>query len=240
VTIAAQAAVAPILVATFDGVPVSSLPANLLAGPAAAPIMMWGLVGGVAAGLLGDAVATVLHLPTRLLVGWVAEVARWSASLPLGDIGRVEVGALGGLAALGFLGRRGPRLRRLALGLAALVVTWAALAPVVRATPAASGRELGFGARLWAHDGAAVLVVDRPDPVEVLTELRRRRIRRIDVLVAQSSSATTKVVVDTIATRVPARLVVRPSATAAGLYTVGALSVEVTGTGSRLKATVRT
>ena len=45
VTATAQLAVAPLLVWRFDGLPVASLPANLLAGPAAGPVMMWGLTG---------------------------------------------------------------------------------------------------------------------------------------------------------------------------------------------------
>jgi len=47
VTVSAQLAVAPLLVWRFDGLPVASLPANLLAGPAAGPVMMWGLTGGL-------------------------------------------------------------------------------------------------------------------------------------------------------------------------------------------------
>ena len=64
VTLAAQAAVSPLLVATFGGVPLASLPANLLAAPAAGPIMVWGLTGGLVAGVVGGPVAQVLHLPT--------------------------------------------------------------------------------------------------------------------------------------------------------------------------------
>ena len=60
--------------------PVASIPANLLAGPAAGFVMAWGLAGGLAAGVLGEPVAGVLHLPTELLIAWIAWVAGWAAS----------------------------------------------------------------------------------------------------------------------------------------------------------------
>ena len=45
-SIAAQAGAAVVLVPTFGSVPLAALPANVLAVPAAGPIMMWGLVAG--------------------------------------------------------------------------------------------------------------------------------------------------------------------------------------------------
>ena len=52
VTLAAQVATAPLLVARFGPVPVAALPANLLAEPAAAGAMMYGLAAGLVAGAL--------------------------------------------------------------------------------------------------------------------------------------------------------------------------------------------
>ena len=86
VSLSAQAGVAPALIAVFSGVPVAGVPANLLAAPAEGPVMVWGLAAGVAAGLLGGGVAVALHWPTRLLIGWIAGVAHWAASLPLGEV----------------------------------------------------------------------------------------------------------------------------------------------------------
>ncbi|MDZ7731756.1 MAG: hypothetical protein U5R31_00385 [Acidimicrobiia bacterium] len=63
-------------------VPVAALPANLLAGAAAAPVVVWGLTAGLVAGVAGPDVARLLHVPTALLVGWVAAVARWTGRLP--------------------------------------------------------------------------------------------------------------------------------------------------------------
>jgi competence protein ComEC len=86
VTVAAQVGVAPLLIPIFGGLPLVSLPANLLAIPAAGPVMMWGIAAGLPAGLLGPAAATVMHVPTRLLVGWVALVADRAAATPLGQL----------------------------------------------------------------------------------------------------------------------------------------------------------
>ncbi len=71
VTVAAQIGVAPITISAFGGVPVVSVPANLLAVPVAGPLMVWGLPAGVLAGLV-PAAAPVLHVPTRLGVRWIA------------------------------------------------------------------------------------------------------------------------------------------------------------------------
>src|SRR5438270_11108130 len=79
VTMAAQLGVAPVLVPVFGGVPVASLPANLLAVPAAGPVMMWGLAAGLPAGVFGGTLATLVDVPTRVLIEWIAGAARWSA-----------------------------------------------------------------------------------------------------------------------------------------------------------------
>ena len=125
VTLAAQAAVAPLLVATFGGVPVASVPANLLAAPAAGPIMVWGLAGGLVAGVAGGAVAQVVHAPTGLLLVWLDGVAARGGPLahgPAADAapggarpGR-SAGGLGsapaGMAEPDRVGRRRPRRAR--------------------------------------------------------------------------------------------------------------------------------
>ena len=116
VTLAAQLAVAPLLVASFGAVPVASLPANLLALPAAGPVMVWGLTGGLVAGLAGDAVATIVHLPTQALLAWIDGVATAAARWPLGRLqaGHVAFLAVAATAAdrrsgLGVPGHRGGR-----------------------------------------------------------------------------------------------------------------------------------
>lgn len=86
-TAGAQIGVAPVLLAVFGSLPLVSVPANLLAVPVAGPLMMWGMVAGLAAGLLGAEFATLLHWPTGLMLGWVDTVARWAAGLSLPTVG---------------------------------------------------------------------------------------------------------------------------------------------------------
>lgn len=95
VTLGAQAAVSPLLVAAFGSVPQASLPANLVAVPVAGPIMVWGLTAGLVAGVVGGRVAWLLHLPTRAMLAWLDGVATAAARWPLGDL---RVGHLAALA----------------------------------------------------------------------------------------------------------------------------------------------
>ena len=90
VTLAAQLGTGPFLIGVFGGVPVASIPANLLALPAAEPVMVWGLTGGLLAGLLvgwrGGLATRLLQWPTQVLLGWIAAVARRAAWVPLGEV----------------------------------------------------------------------------------------------------------------------------------------------------------
>lgn len=104
VTVSAQLGVAPLLLATFGPVPSASLPANLLAGPIAGAVMVWGATAGIVAGFVPPAVASVLHVPTRLGVGWIDTVATWTTSWGLPEVGgptlaTTVVVAVGGLRA---------------------------------------------------------------------------------------------------------------------------------------------
>jgi competence protein ComEC len=105
VTGAAQLAVAPLLVQSFGAVSLVSLPANLLAVPAAGPVMMWGLTAGVAAGALGGSAATLLHVPSRLLLAWIEVVALTAASRPLGLLRASHIAALFAAIVLAALAR---------------------------------------------------------------------------------------------------------------------------------------
>ncbi|MFB0902598.1 MAG: ComEC/Rec2 family competence protein, partial [Acidimicrobiales bacterium] len=110
VTACAQIAVAPLLVLRFDGLPVASLPANLLAGPAAGPVMMWGLTGGLVAGVVPQRLAEWLHMPTQLALWWIDSVAALVPRLPLGRLGAVHVVLLFLFGAFGL--RQASRLGR--------------------------------------------------------------------------------------------------------------------------------
>lgn len=225
VTLAAQAGVAPVLVPVFGGVPVASVPANLLAVPAAGPVMVWGLAAGLPAGLLGEPLATVAHVPDRLLVAWIAGVAHWAAALPLGQLGLVPVLLLTGLAmAAGVV----PGLRRPAAAAALVVCMWPALGPV----PAVAGEPLAGDARLWRRGTATVLVVGRPRPGPLLAALRIAGVRSIGVVALTSPSRSARAELDRVLARHRARLVLTPAdavpgaAVAVGPWRVTVVSVE--------------
>ena len=107
VTVAAQVGVAPVALPTFGGLPLASIPANLLAVPAAAPLTAWGFVGGLLAGVLGAPFDGWLHVPTRLLTGWLAWVARTAAGLPVGQLRTSHALLLAALGAVAWTLRSG-------------------------------------------------------------------------------------------------------------------------------------
>ncbi|NNF56388.1 MAG: ComEC/Rec2 family competence protein [Acidimicrobiales bacterium] len=86
VTLAAQLAVAPLLIISFDDVSLISLPANLLAGWAAGAVMMWGMSVGLFAGAVGGSVGAALQVPVRFLLWWIDTVARTMAAIPLAPL----------------------------------------------------------------------------------------------------------------------------------------------------------
>ena len=109
VTLATQAAVAPLLLVLFGPVPVAARPANLLAAPVAGPLMVWGLTGGLVAGAFGPPLDAIVHLPSGVGLCWVAGVAEWAGRRPLGLLGAPSAVAVSVLvastAALSHLGR---------------------------------------------------------------------------------------------------------------------------------------
>ena len=110
VTMAAQLGVAPVTIAVFGPLPLASVPANLLAVPAAAPIMLYGLPAGLLAGACPDPVAQLLQLPTVVLVRFVARVASAAAGWPLPHVG--WPGLVAAVAVAVLVLRRAPRHRR--------------------------------------------------------------------------------------------------------------------------------
>ena len=178
-TLGAQLAVAPLLVLVFGPVPLASLPANLLAGPASGPIMMWGWTGGLVAGLVGEPLAGWLHVPTVGLVGWVRGVAAIAATGP-----HVTVGALGVLGFGGAVGGAlsGRRTMSWAGGAIAAFVTINACLNVPHVPEGTSALDVGV---LVHRDGVIAVELDDPRrPREVLEALRLAGVRRIDLVIA--------------------------------------------------------
>ncbi|MGH9184130.1 MAG: ComEC/Rec2 family competence protein [Acidimicrobiales bacterium] len=206
VTVAAQLGVAPVLVSVFGGLPVASLPANLLAGPAAGPVLAWGLTAGLVAGAVGPPIGPALHLPTSALVGWVAGVARWAGELPLGRLRLGHLLALVAVAALVAAGRRHRPIRSAGAGLAVLVVAATALFP---SRGPLEGLEVTPGATLW-RDGGTVVVVDDPAPGRLLEGLRDQGVARVDVVVSRRGRGRVASTLAILRDRVPVRLVLAP------------------------------
>ncbi len=184
VTASAQLGVAPLLVATFGGVPVASLPANLLAGPAAGLVMMWGLGAGLVAGLVGGRSAAVLHLPTSLLIGWIETVARVASSLPSGELDGTGVAVVAAGVAIVVAGHR---IRgRLVMAVGTVVVSLALLAPAAELRRPPLTTSPAPGTTLWRAGGATVVVLDGASPggpERLLEGLRRAGVRRVDLVV---------------------------------------------------------
>ncbi len=184
-TLCAQAGVLPVQLAVFGSLPLVSIPANVLAGPVAGPAMVWGLIGGFTGGLAGDAVASVLHLPTKLMMGWVAGVARWGASLGWPQIEAAELTA--GAAVVGCCVTAGFLLRNLGAVAGSAAVVAAGVGVWIVAGSHQQPLPLGPHLAVPRID-PVIVVVDRPDPSRALGQLAVAGIDRIDVLVARSAS----------------------------------------------------
>ncbi len=213
VTLAAQVGVTPILVPVFGGLPVASLPANLLGAPVAAPLMMWGMAAGLVAGWTGETIARLIHLPTGLMIRWIAGVARWGAAAPLGQLRMAHVVALAVAVGLGLIAHRWGRSGWvLVSGLAVAAVALAPAVAVLRPAPV-DGRNVVPGARLWRSAGASVLVVDdlRASPEALLSSLHKADVRALDVLVVTRPGAAAATDVRALLSRFPPRLVLAPA-----------------------------
>jgi competence protein ComEC len=211
VGLAAQLGVAPVLLVGFGGLPVVAPLANLVAVPAAGPISTWGMTAGLIAGVV-PARAEVLHLPTRLLVGWIAGVARVSVALPLGQLGPLgflaAVGAGAGALVTHGRGRRGWTRLAVAALLVALLLPGLALRFGVPPTHVVVG---GDG-ELWRSQGQLLLVLGgRVDEGDLLQDLREAGVAGIDVVVCRSSAGALHGVVADLRRRYGESVVIAPT-----------------------------
>jgi competence protein ComEC len=234
VTLAAQAGVAPLLVAVFGGVPVAGVPANVLATPLAGPVMVWGLSAGLVAGAVGGRVAAIAQWPTHVMISWIAWVAHRAALLPLGEIGSRELVVLGAGAATTFAASR---LRFSALqrsGVAIMAVAVVAPAVSLRAPPPLHVDLVG-GATLWRADAAVLEVDGRVDAAALLEGLRRSGVSSLDVVVGRTSSAGVRDVIALLRRRYAGVRVLLPSDTLVDTaITVGRLRIDARQVGGQL------
>jgi competence protein ComEC len=207
VTVAATLGTAPLIALQFERLSVVSLPVNLLAAPAVAPVMWLGTIAGALGQLapwLAAPFAAVASLPLAYLT-WLAEraAALPFAELRLGSPGPLGVAAVYGAAGAGGLAWRSLRVRREGRerspssrarrrACLAVAVAGVAAALVLAARPPAPPRDLtisfldiGQGdATLIQHGRAAVLVDTGPPGGPILARLREAGVRRLDLLVA--------------------------------------------------------
>ena len=207
ITIAATLGTAPLMAMHFERVSLISLPANLVAAPAVAPIMWLGMLATAAAQVAPELAVPfdALAAPLLAFVGWVARV---SAGAPLAVLDVrlaspfalvVAYATLGAACCAGLhvLARAGPRAsrRRRRRAVAALGVALAGLGVGVahargEPTPPAPGElvvsflDIGQGdATLLQYGGASLLVDTGPPDGPILARLAAAGVRRLDVLI---------------------------------------------------------
>jgi competence protein ComEC len=196
VTAAATVGTAPLIALHFERLSLASLPANLLAAPAVAPIMWLGTVAG-ALGQPAPALAAPVAAVAALPLAYVTWLAHGLAALPFAQLSVPSPGPLGVIgvyasAAAGtFAWHRRPSWRR-PLGAAVATIAIAATAALTlgsrTARPPAgltvSFLDIGQGdATLVQHGRAAVLVDTGPPDGPILARLRAAGVRRLDLLV---------------------------------------------------------
>ncbi|MPZ88153.1 MAG: DUF4131 domain-containing protein [Nitriliruptorales bacterium] len=192
----AHLGVAPVLLALPDGLPLASLPANLIAVPAAALASVIGIVVALLAqiSVAAGGVVAVLAWPALRVVLLAGEVFASGPRLDRSVL-FTPVAALLLLAVL--LRRRSPRLAVVAMALAA----GSALLPVLLPTPTVTSvtltaLDVGQGDALLVESPgvpggptARLLVDGGPDPGGALQALRERRIRALDAVALTHSHA---------------------------------------------------
>lgn len=185
ITSTAQLAVAPLLLWRFDGLPVASLPANVLAGPVAGPIMMWGLTAGLLAGLVPAWFGTVIHLPTQLGLWWIDRIGAAAVALSLGQLGAAHIALLFVAGSVGL--RQHLRIRRVA-AIAAIgaVLAQPALALLMAPT---SSQAIDRHSTIWRDESVTLVELGPASrPQDVLATVRTANVDTIDVLVVKKSS----------------------------------------------------
>lgn len=200
-TVAAQVAVAPILLGFVGEVPVAAPLANLLASPLVAGATV---TGGIAAAIGSPALASMAALGADGVVA----VARVAAPLPMLDW-------FGFAAAIGLL----------AVWRWVTPVRWAALAVVVVAVgfgqvgsgpgpgPWVAFLDVGQGdaAVVRGPGGETILVDGGPDPVALARALDRYRVDRVDLLVVSHRHADHVTGLTAVLGRVPVGEVWHPA-----------------------------
>jgi competence protein ComEC len=199
-TLAATLGTAPLIAFHFGRLSLASLPANLLAAAAVAPVMWLGMISAAIGELTPTAAAAVnaVNAYPLAFLEWLAHGAAGApgASVDLRLGSPLAVGAAYAAIAAPLLARR--RRHRVGLAaagaIAAAIALWAAGAAGSRAPRperlVVSFLDVGQGdATLLQHRGAAVLVDTGPPDGPILARLNRMGVDRLDVLVVTHAQA---------------------------------------------------
>jgi competence protein ComEC len=187
VTVGAQVAVLPLLLATFGEVPLASVPANLLAVPPGAAAAGLGFLAAAVSVVhtgAGEVLFLVAGVPARLVLlaserlaglGGAVEVDR-----PLAVVGLVSVGVW-------LCTRAGARTARVTAAVAAVAVTVAAMAPLLPRAPvttlAVTAIDVGQGDAFLVESPGARVLVDAGEDDTAARWLRRSGPDRIDLAI---------------------------------------------------------
>ncbi len=197
ITIAAQLAVAPLLIAAFGGVPLLSAPVNLVAAPLVASATVLGAVG-----VAGATPLLAIAVP---LAGMVLGLARGVASWP--QVGWEGVALILGIGMVYHLFRqaRGPIAVGVAVGVVAMVLGAGAKPPDAGVVALDVGQ--GDALLISGGDGRFALVDGGPDPVELIESLATYRVRRLELVVLTHAHADHAAGLAGLAGRIPIDLV---------------------------------
>jgi competence protein ComEC len=216
-TIAAQAAVTPILLLRFGVVPTVTLLANVLAFPAVGAALAGGLAASSVA-LVSSELGRALGEAATVPLSYLVALSDRAAHLPLpavtssGPGGPVVASAAVIMAAWRLrTGRRAAN--RWVVGLAVAAVAWSAvpgagLPSEVTVTFLDVGQ--GDAAVVRTPEGAAVLIDAGPDEEQVATGLAALGVRRVDLAVATHAHADHIEGFPSVLSRFPVALMIEP------------------------------
>lgn len=210
VCLAATVSTLPLLLGTFDALPLASVPANLLVTPAVAPSMWLGMIAA-GAGQVDWLPTAPINALNALCLAYIEQIAAWvgdlpwstvEASMPPLALGITTIGVLLGfeLAVRALLRRRGvglPDSTRVGRALLVLlpILLLAGIGIVVLDGESPSGPagdrmvvcalDVGQGdALLLDPPGPAAALVDAGPPgAEIATALEERGVRRLTYLI---------------------------------------------------------
>lgn len=188
VTVGAQLGAAPILLAAFDRLPLTSVPANLVAVPAAALAQTAGMAAAVVAQgsvTAGGWVAASADVPLSVIL-WAAETFSGGPALRPSDLwSPLTLVVMATLVLARYAPRTAVALTAIAVAVAVLPV---GVGPGPVSTPRLTAFDVGQGDALLVEipgDPPARLLYDGgPEPRAALEHLRRRRVGDLDVVVA--------------------------------------------------------